>query len=77
MTRDKPVRLLATWFGAGYSPVAPGTAGTAAAIPLYALLAMAGPGWVVAGAVVVAVIGIPAAKKTRGRLWWTKWRGTW
>lgn len=31
-------RLIATFFGAGYSPVAPGTAGTVAALPLYFLL---------------------------------------
>jgi phosphatidylglycerophosphatase A len=30
--------LLATWWGAGYSPIAPGTAGTIAAIPFYFLL---------------------------------------
>jgi phosphatidylglycerophosphatase A len=32
------VILLATWWGAGYSPIAPGTAGTIAAIPFYFLL---------------------------------------
>jgi phosphatidylglycerophosphatase A len=32
------VILLATWWGAGYSPLAPGTAGTIAAIPFYFLL---------------------------------------
>ncbi len=31
-------RLLATFCGAGYAPVAPGTAGTLAALPLYLLL---------------------------------------
>lgn len=31
--------LFATWGGAGYSPIASGTVGTAAAIPLYLLLA--------------------------------------
>ena len=35
---NRLVKVLATWFGAGLSPVAPGTAGTAAAIPLYLLL---------------------------------------
>lgn len=29
-----PARLLATWFGIGYAPVAPGTFGTLATIPL-------------------------------------------
>lgn len=33
------VILFATWGGTGYSPVASGTVGTAAAIPLYLLLA--------------------------------------
>ena len=28
-----PARLLATWFGAGLSPIAPGTAGSLAALP--------------------------------------------
>jgi phosphatidylglycerophosphatase A len=32
------VILLATWWGSGYSPIAPGTAGTIAAIPFYFLL---------------------------------------
>jgi|SRR5208337_1762780 len=31
-------RLLATWWGVGYIPKAPGTAGTIAAIPFYFLL---------------------------------------
>jgi phosphatidylglycerophosphatase A len=30
--------LLATWWGSGYSPIAPGTAGTIAAIPFFLLL---------------------------------------
>lgn len=33
------IRLLATWGGSGYSPVASGTAGTLAAIPIYLWLA--------------------------------------
>ncbi len=34
MSKDRPraAMLVATWFGSGYSPVAPGTAGSAAAI---------------------------------------------
>jgi len=34
------ILLLATWFGAGYSPVAPGTAGTLGAIPLLLLYSL-------------------------------------
>ncbi len=33
------IKLFATWGGSGYSPFAPGTAGTLAAIPFYLLLA--------------------------------------
>ena len=51
----------ATFFGSGYVPVAPGTAGTAAAIPLWWLLTWA-PAWVyVAATAAVALTGIAAA----------------
>ncbi|MCL2760070.1 MAG: phosphatidylglycerophosphatase A [Desulfuromonadales bacterium] len=33
------IKILATWWGTGYSPVASGTVGTLAAIPLYIILA--------------------------------------
>lgn len=36
--RVKLARLLATWFGCGYAPFAPGTAGSAAAILIAAVL---------------------------------------
>src|SRR5687768_11818319 len=38
-----PARLLATWFGCGLSPVAPGTVGSLGAIPLHFALSMLGP----------------------------------
>jgi len=51
----------ASFFGAGYVPVAPGTAGTAAAIPLWWALSHA-PGWgYVAATVAVTLTGIAAA----------------
>ena len=53
----------ATFFGAGYVPVAPGTAGTAAAIPLWWLLASAGPWVYVAAAVAITLTGIAAADR--------------
>jgi len=34
------VIILATWWGTGYAPVAPGTVGTIAAIPLFLLLSL-------------------------------------
>jgi phosphatidylglycerophosphatase A len=52
--RPRAAMLVATWFGCGYSPVAPGTAGSAAAIVIaIALHRYAGFG--PAGFVVVAV----------------------
>ena len=44
-------------------PIAPGTAGTAAAIPLWWALSLAGPWAYIAGTVVVAVTGIVAADR--------------
>ena len=62
-----PAPLLAlTWssfFGAGYFPVAPGTAGTAAAIPLWWALSYA-PAWAYfAAAAAVTLTGIAAADR--------------
>lgn len=38
-----PARVLATWFGCGLSPVAPGTVGSLAAVPLHLALSTLGP----------------------------------
>jgi phosphatidylglycerophosphatase A len=38
-----PARLIATWFGCGLSPVAPGTVGSLGAVPLHFALATLGP----------------------------------
>jgi phosphatidylglycerophosphatase A len=48
MTTNKPALLLATWFGCGYSPVAPGTAGSLGALLPVWVLVQAFPvaGWV-------------------------------
>lgn len=48
---------LATFFGAGYSPVAPGTAGSLAAIPLVALIRVTCPMWAEL-AIVVILFGV-------------------
>lgn len=53
--------VLAIWFGCGRFPMAPGTAGTVGAIPLYLLLARGGPLAVAVGAVVVTLVGVWAA----------------
>ncbi|UCF31467.1 MAG: phosphatidylglycerophosphatase A [bacterium] len=59
--RDLPVRVLATGLGAGYSPFAPGTAGTVVAIPLFLLLSQWGSWGVFAGLAITAAVGVPLA----------------
>jgi phosphatidylglycerophosphatase A len=54
-------RVLATWFGCGTSPTAPGTVGTLGAVPLYLAVAQGGRAAVVATALGVTGLGIWAA----------------
>jgi phosphatidylglycerophosphatase A len=57
-----PAHILATWFGAGLSPVAPGTVGSLAALPLaYLLNYYLGVVALAVGIVVVFLVGIWAA----------------
>jgi len=61
--KPAPLRLanlLSTWFGCGYSPVAPGTAGSAAALAIAILLRQyaAFPGW--GFALLAAALFLPA-----------------
>lgn len=60
--------ILSTWFGAGFAPVAPGTAGTLAAIPLAILAGYLG-GWY-NGVILLGVIGVGiwAAHRSRDLL---------
>ncbi len=53
--------VLATWFGCGRVPLAPGTAGTLGAIPLYLVLRPSGPAVVLGVAMLLAVVGVWAA----------------
>jgi phosphatidylglycerophosphatase A len=55
--------VLATWFGCGLSPLAPGTAGTLGALPLYLAVAPVGPWAVGLAAALVAAIGVAAAAR--------------
>ena len=61
MTRTRIAYILGTWFGCGYVPYAPGTAGTLGAIPLYLLLRPHGIYAVLGAAFVLTVVGIWAA----------------
>jgi phosphatidylglycerophosphatase A len=51
-------RVLATWFGCGLVPIAPGTMGSLGAIPLYLLVAMGGRGAVAVAALVITAVGV-------------------
>lgn len=53
--------VFATGLGAGYSPVASGTVGTAVAIPIFILLSQLGTAGILWGLVIVIALGIPAA----------------
>jgi phosphatidylglycerophosphatase A len=52
---------IATWFGCGLVPRAPGTAGSLGAVPLYLLVVGHGRGAVVAVALAVTLVGVWAA----------------
>lgn len=58
MMRSKLAHVLATWFGCGLSPIAPGTVGTLGALPLWWLLRGGGPFAVLGAAAVITAIGI-------------------
>lgn len=53
--------VLAIWFGCGRVPIAPGTAGTLGALPLYWLLHELGALGILCGALVIVAIGVWAA----------------
>jgi phosphatidylglycerophosphatase A len=57
-----PASLLATWFGAGLLPKAPGTGGSLAALPFAIVItALAGPWGLLVAAFAVMVLGLWAA----------------
>lgn len=58
---DRVARVLALWFGCGLVPIAPGTAGTLGAIPLYLLVRPFGVPAVLAAAIALTAIGVWAA----------------
>jgi phosphatidylglycerophosphatase A len=53
--------IVATWFGCGLVPKAPGTMGTLGAIPLYLLVAQGGRACVAIAALVVTALGVWSA----------------
>ncbi len=67
-TRRKVAWALATWFGCGRVPIAPGTAGAAGAIPLYLLAAQLGRLGVGAAAILATAVGVWASSIVAGEL---------
>jgi phosphatidylglycerophosphatase A len=65
--RDRIARVLAVWFGCGYVPLAPGTAGTLGAIPLYLVVRDHGRVAVLFAAIVLGAIGIWSAGRVARR----------
>ena len=65
-----PSRVVATWFGAGLVPVAPGTVGTLATVPLYLALWLGGAPWWALPLTVfaVAALGVLVAGRTAREL---------
>jgi len=61
VSRDGVAFAIATWFGCGLSPVAPGTVGSLAALPVYFAVRKAGTVAILGTALGIAVAGIWAA----------------
>jgi phosphatidylglycerophosphatase A len=80
-----PVHFLAFGFGSGAAPVAPGTFGTLAAVPLYLLLAQLPLGAYLLALVVLFGVGIWLCEKTaqdlgvhdHGGIVWDEFVGYW
>jgi phosphatidylglycerophosphatase A len=66
--KERIAFTLATWFGAGRSPWAPGTAGSIATLPLYWLLKLAPFGGIPVATAAVCAIGVWAAQVVSDRL---------
>ena len=64
---DRVALALGVWFGCGLVPLAPGTAGTIGAIPLYLALRSHGLVAVALGAVVVTIVGVWASGRVAAR----------
>jgi phosphatidylglycerophosphatase A len=61
-------RLVATWFGCGYSRVAPGTVGTLGALPFVYALHAAGIVAYWCGTVAITLVGVWASTRTAAEL---------
>jgi phosphatidylglycerophosphatase A len=68
MQRERLARTLATWFGCGSSPIAPGTVGTLGALPLHLALRAMGPIPYAAAVAAVSAVGVWASQREAERL---------
>jgi len=62
-TADRAALVLATWFGCGLAPKAPGTFGSLGAVPLHAALCLVHPGLHAALVVFVSALGTWASHR--------------
>ena len=69
-TADRAALALATWFGCGFAPKAPGTVGALGAIPLHAALCLVHPG--LHAALVVLVCGVGTWASHRASIVWNE-----
>jgi phosphatidylglycerophosphatase A len=65
---DVSDRLIATFFGAGYAPAAPGTVATFATLPLYLILRRLSFPWYLLSLVLLTILGVFASGRME-RLW--------
>ncbi len=66
--RPGPWTVLAAWGPCGFVPFAPGTFGTAGAIPLYLVLSRAGGGTYIVFTLLFCAVAVTAAERA-GRYW--------
>jgi phosphatidylglycerophosphatase A len=67
-TLDRIAWTLATWFGSGLAPIAPGTVGSLGAVPLYVMVIRAGRSGVAIAALLTTAVGIWASTRVSRRL---------
>jgi phosphatidylglycerophosphatase A len=65
---DRVAWTLATWFGSGLAPVAPGTVGSLGAVPLYVVVVRGGRAGVGIAAVVTTAVAVWASTRVARRL---------
>jgi phosphatidylglycerophosphatase A len=61
--RDVTAWVLSLWFGCGLTPIAPGTAGTLGAVPLYLVIAPFGRWWTAAAALAITWMAIAVSSR--------------